>query len=434
MTVTVDRLRAALRGALGIAGEWVIREDRRVTLARELGSSDATGERIDHHFEVAVFRDSEQTRGEASFRLGPSDTSLIDAAIAAATRRARANSGPLWSLPRPAAPARVELADPRLITDPDGAIAELGGILGGAARRARIPRARIETSTCDARVVTSNELDVEHRATELSIDCVVVTGGRRLRLAAPVAVRARRVADVDLAAEIERAIADLTAEASADPVPPGIYDLVVDVAGLERRAGGGFGWLGPLVAQASGQLARRALSRYQPGQTIYGESEPTGDLLTLSSDGAIPFGWRSAPFAGRGEAVRRFALIERGVSAGLALDAREAALRDRLPNGGARNLVLAPGERDLAGLATGARPALIANALAWLETRDSTGDVAAELSIATPNDRRDRRYRGGQIAGNLFDWLPRLRLGKDELTTATYRGPRWIGIPAIDVR
>lgn len=431
MSLTVDALRRALIRELGSAGEWVIHERRRASLDRELGTSDATCGRVDHHFTITVYRDREQIRGEATLTLTPSDEARLDSELSNAINRANKNRGPLWSLPRPAAPARVAITDPSLVTSPDRAIADLGGLLGAADRRTRIPRARIEVATTDVRVVTSNQFDRDYRGTELRVDCVVLSGSRRLRLATPVSLRARQLADVDLAAALARAAEELGAEAAADPVPPGVYDLVIDAGALARRSDGGFGWLTPLVAQASGRLARQALSRYQPGQSIYGDAELTGDPITLWSDGAIPFGWRSAPFAERGEAVRRFALIERGEAANLALDAREASLRDTLPNGGVRNLVLEPGARSLAEMATGQRPALVTTAVSWVDSDPRSGDVAAELRLSRIGDKV---HRGGQVGGNLFDWLPRLRLGKKTLATTAYRGPRWIGIPAVEVR
>ena len=430
MTIDIDDLVKALRAELGRAGEWVLRERRRFSIARELGSSDATHEILDHRFEVTVYRDSREGRGEATLSIDPAGDVSLEPAIRAALARAATDDGPLWSLPRPAAPARVALVDKRLVDEPDAVIAELGAILG-TGRRIRVPRASIEIASADVQVLTSAELDRRYRATEIAVDAVVVSGGRRLRLTAPVQIRARRLADLDLAARLEAAAASLATEAIANPVAPAVYDLIVDVAALERCAAGGFGWLAPLAAQASGTLARRALSRYQPGQSIYGDAEVSGDRLSLASDGSIDFGWRSAPFSDHGEAVRRFSLIDGGVAAGLGLDAREASLRDSLPNGGVRNLELQPGSRSLAQLATGERPALIATALSWIDVDPGTGDLAFELRLSRSGD--GPAVRGGQLAGNLFEWLPRLRLGAESLRTPSYRGPRWVGIPKVPV-
>lgn len=434
MTVSGDSLAKVLRAELGRGGEWVVREHRRFSLGRELGSSDATREVLDHRFEVTVFHDSQKNRGEATLSIDPADDRSLAGAIRAARQRAAANQGPLWSLPRPAAPARVDLVDRRLGDEPEAVIAELGGLLGAADLAARIPRAAIEIASTDVQVLTSSGFDRSYRATAITVDATVVSGSRRLRLATPVRLRARRLGDLALAERIEAAVATLAAEAIANPVSPGVYDLIIDTAALERRAAGGFGWLAPLVAQASGLLARQALSRYQPGQSIYGDAEVSGDPLTLSSDGARPFGWRSAPFAERGEAVRRFDLVDRGVAAGLALDDREAALRETHPNGGVRNLELARGKRPLARLATGERPALIATELSWVEADSRSGDVAVELRLArAAGGEQDSGLRGGQLAGNLFEWLPRLRLGAELYQTPSYRGPRWIAIPAVRI-
>src|SRR5437868_1530326 len=72
-------------------------------------------------------------------------------------------------------------------------------------------------------------------------------------------------------------------------------------------------------------------------------ARPAAAPTTITSDGARDYGLRSAPVGEEGDAIRKFPLIERGISSGLALSMREAALRGQDPNGGVRNLVIAPG-------------------------------------------------------------------------------------------
>lgn len=415
--------------------EWVIRGFDRRVVSRVLGGAGLDEERRHRGFEITVFVDREQTRGEASFVVGPGDDAAVGPSLAAAVARAKLDRGPLWRLPRPAAPARVELADAALLEDPAAAAARAAADLAAADRRARVGRGRIDVEAARFRLLSSAGFDRDYAATRVEATATLIAGSRRLRVAAPFAARARRSTDLDLAARLEAATARLLARSGADPTPLGRHDLVIDAVALEAL-GLERGWLAPLAAQASGARARRSLSRYQPGQSVYGQAPVSGDPLTLLSDGAIDFALASAPFGDFGEPVRRFALIERGRAAGLALDAREAALRGRRPNGGLRNLVVGPGERSRAQLASGERPILEITELAWLDTEPASGHIAAEIALAYRHegDGRRRSVRGGQIAGNLFDWLPRMRFSAAAVSLPGYVGPRWLGWPNIEIR
>lgn len=436
MTLSMEAVIGALASSAGV-DEWIVSERAEVATIREIGAAAVDSERRDHRFTVTVFVDRRQSRGEASVSIDPGDDGAVRAAIATAVSSAGENQGPQWTLARPGAPARVALADPAIESDAAGAAAAVIDALQGTRRGMAIPRARVTLRRERIRIATSGGLDHGFRATRAELAATAVSGARRIRVATSLAAAARRVADLELDARLDRAARHLGAGAGADPIEPGTYDLILDTAALDDRRGAGFGWLGPLAAQASSELARRSLSRYQPGQSIHGadlEREPDGDPIAVSSDGALDFGWLSAPLGDRGEPVRRFTLVEGGRAASLALDAREAGLRDRLPNGGVRNLILRPGDRAEEELVTGDRPALIVDHLAWLEVDDTSGAIASEIAVARPLERAGApARRGGHIAGDLFDWLARLRLGSAALRRPAYVGPRWIGLPGIEV-
>jgi predicted Zn-dependent protease len=269
-------------------------------------------------------------------------------------------------------------------------------------------------------------------------------------------VRGRRVADLDLGGALARAARHLSDRRRAEPTPPGRYDLVLSDSALTPEAvtemsrglhawyeseqhypghrsartvrdAAEYGWFGPLVAQADARVVREGLARYLPGQSIYrGRPDASADLLTVASDGALPFGLLSQPVGAQGEPVRRFTLVERGVAAGLALDLREAALLGVMANGGVRNLHVAPGSTPADALhQPGALPVLHAVALDWLEIDTRSGDLVAALGLGyrQSGPGTTTPVTGGVIRGNVFELWAGARLAAEYVTAGWYRGP-----------
>ncbi|HUS64593.1 MAG TPA: metallopeptidase TldD-related protein, partial [Kofleriaceae bacterium] len=210
---------------------------------------------------------------------------------------------------------------------------------------------------------------------------------------------------------------------------PGEVDLLIPPAALAAD-----GWFAPFIAGADARRVRLGVSRYRPGQPVFGEG--AGAHISLSSDGTIPFAPRSAPFGELGEPVRRYELIRAGVATGLSLDLREAALAGATPNGGIRNLRLAPGKTSAAELATPAeRPLLTVHELSWLDVDDQSGDLAAGISLATRHlpGAAPEPVAGGILLGNLFALWSRARLSAETSAASWYHGPS-VRLPSVLVQ
>ncbi|MBK7194051.1 MAG: hypothetical protein IPH80_16345 [Myxococcales bacterium] len=396
MTVAADRAAVldALRARRELA-DWSLRVVTTQRAWRRLGDLAGRGTATGATLTVTLHREAPAGRGTASFTVAAGADAR--ALLALAVARADAALGPSWASPAPAAPARVDTSDPDVAADPGGAVDALVAALTAA-----------DVTTAD---VTAEVTDVElvtRRAQRAAWRETAVTA--RATLSAPAAAvidaRARRVADLDLAGALARA----RATPAAAPLPPGRYPVVLTAAALLH---GDRGLLAAFVAQADPRLERQGLVRYRPGQPI-----GAGATLTLTSDGTLPFGWYSAPLGARGEAVRRFPLVTRGVAVGLGLDDREAALRGELPNGGVRGLVIPPGDLDDDQLRDGA---LVIDALDWLEVEPTTGWFRAG-------------FGGGTLRGDAIDLLGRARTSRSVWSTPTYRGPAlWhLGPVAVD--
>ena len=375
-----------------------------------------------------------------------------------AAERAGLTLGPAWTLPAPAAPAQVTVADAELERDPADAVGRaMAQVTAAQGRLAAIGSARIDVQLCSHRAQTSRGFASQYRSTAAAYDLAVGAGPGSpqervsgwVRSSSQLSIH-RRIADAARAASRRKA---------ARPLQPGRYDLLLrpgaiagpraGLGGIDRSAGAaGYGWFAPLVGHADAEWVRLGISHHRPGQPVFATDEARGarstlggpramhragdaDPFTLASDGTIDFGLLSAPFGELGEPVRRFEIVRDGVATGLALDHREAALAHTTPNGGVRNLVLGAGRTPVAGLtAPGERPLLDVAQLAWIDADPRSGALTAGIAAATA---RGVPVAGGLVVGNAFDLLGRARLSAETGTLAWYRGPIAIRIDGVNV-
>ncbi|MEO8553374.1 MAG: hypothetical protein ABI678_25550, partial [Kofleriaceae bacterium] len=139
----------------------------------------------------------------------------------------------------------------------------------------------------------------------------------------------------------------------------------------------------------------------------------------------------AAPLGDDGDAVRRWTLVERGISVGLGLSPREAALRKREPNGGVRDLVVSTGTWD--DKTTPAQPRVIEiHRLRSLVIDPYTGDGDLELALAV--DRASGKpFTGGTVRLDLIDALARARRSAKRIDRGAYHGPARLFIERADL-
>lgn len=424
------------------------------------------------YLELALYRDVEAGRGTTRMRIDDGQVmsdirswrEFIDDGVA----RASVSLEPVWDLPKPAAPARVEVADPQLLRDPraaltaamsdiDAAFAERRVALGTANESALALReVRLLIHRELSRVRTSNDFAHDYWATLLDVEIAVAAGARVERVRRQV----RRRADLQPAELVATAIARAGARVRARPIAAGRYDIILaadartpsrvvtsseglnwkkdqqhgQLLGVGTTALTAYGWFAPLVAHADSRWARRGLTRYQPNQRLLGDRPIRGDALTLISDGTVPFGLRSRPVGDLGAPTRRFIIIDRGVARGLSLDLREAAVRARVANGGVGNLRVAAGTHSRKALATpGTRPLLRLDALDWLHIDTRSGAFVAALGVGSLLSSGDVTVTGGFLRGNVFDLWADARLSTETDNSGWYYGPSWLRFDNIEI-
>jgi len=394
--MTLDELARALRRHPGVS-EFVIREvvEQRHYLQRR-GPSQHLGEQTESRLSARIFVDTRQGRGEAAMRLG-SDAlprHLLDAAVG----RAALNVGPAWTLPAPTAPARVAVADAAVATDPTRALELVADTLAGARE------ATAWAAVADVRCVTSAGFDNRYRETRIGTRARAPHGGAT-------ASEARRVADLRPHA--------LGAGQPAARTEQGEYALVLAASahsGDPRQS-----IFAPFLALADADSYRLGRSRIREGGSIEGAEQ-----LSVWSDGTIDFGLHSRPFDDDGCGTRRFPLVDGGTLAGLALDARNAGLLGREPNGGIRNLVITTATAsDVELLEARRRPVLVIDSASWIraEPGSDTLTIGIRSGRVLGTADHERVVTGGIAHGSARSLLARPLGSNDRSDQGWYRGP-----------
>ncbi len=388
--------------------DWVV-----VEREQELAVVDeARREEHRTRWQLTVHADTPAGRGTARVVIdaneGDPDKLVDDAVILA-----RLSVGPAWSTIPQAAPARVELADPAL---------SIGTAIDAAIALAKLVprRAGAALETCIAvlreRVAVQSRtgFHADWNATLARVDALVIASGHSLE----VSREARRGDGLELVATIDEAIADLRLLASAGAPVPGPCALILTSDALLHH---GLGVWNAFTSQADAVVARQGLTRYHERGVIAAGADQVAEPLSITSNGALAFGVRSAPVGDDGDAVRMFPLVDRGIAAGLGLDPREAALLHRDPNGGVRNLGVSLGTWDERAAPPGVR-VIDVRRLRGLEIDPYTGDGDLELSLAI--DRATGTpFTGGTVRLDLIDALARARRSSRSLRRGPYEGP-----------
>ncbi len=406
-------------------------EDRRVTdwtvieRDQELATVTDTRRRTDDRtrWVVIVHQDVPRGRGSARLEIGALDGNARDL-VDQAQALALSTVGPPWRSTSPAAPAKVDIADPALTKAAlDETAAQLLAALPHPADST--VSGEIELMRERVTVQTRQGLRTGWTATQVRASALVAVSASSLELVR----EARRVTDLDLAQAIPLAAVDLALLGTAAAPKPGSCSLLLRSDALLH--GGGLGVWSVFATHATAELERQGLVRYRLGAPVVTGADQIDEPLTVTSDGALDFATRSSPLGDDGDAVRRFPLVERGVAAGLGMSMREASRRRTEPNGGVRNLVVAPGTW------TEVIPpgrSLDVRRLRSLSIDPYTGDASLEIALAIDRDGGgERAITGGIVRIDLVAALARARRSATPLRRGAYLGPSSILIDDAEV-
>lgn len=364
-------------------------------------------------FTVVVHHDVTRGRGTAKLEIASLHGEALDI-VDQAIDLAGAAVGPSWQSTPPAAPAKVALLDAQLEKADLAAVA--------SELLAALPRPSGATVTASVEVLrefvtvhASSGFHTGWNASFLRGTALVAVGDRSLE----VTREARRLDDLALGPGLAVAARDLGLLATATRPAPGRCAAILRIDALLH--GGGLGVWSVFADHASAEIERQGLSRYRLRSPIAPGVDQLAEPLTITSNGALDFATRSAPVGDEGDAVRRFALIERGISVGLGMSMREAARRRTDPNGGVRNLVVGAGTWDGA---LPSRRSIDIHRLRSLSIDPYTGDASLELSLGIERDgATETVITGGTLRLDLVGALARARRSATTLQRGPYVGP-----------
>jgi predicted Zn-dependent protease len=401
--------------------DWVlVQREQEIGIASDEPALHRTEHRVTWH--VTVHHDAPQGRGSAHVTIDATN-GLAEDIVEEALALARSSIGPAWSSSPPAAPAHVMIADTKLAGRDVVEIAT--SVAHGIATP---PDATIDTTVRMLRevvnVASRAGLKREWPATALRVDALVRTSAMSLAITR----EARQLSDLDLDGAVRAAADDLVLLAAAGAPAPGPCGLILRP---EAMLHGGLGVWQAFVPQADAVVERQGLTRYREHAPIAPGSEQAREPLTITSDGSIDFGIRSAPLGDEGDAIRAFPLVEDGIAAGLGLGPREAALRKRDPNGGVRNLVVRLGSWN-GNVDTGAGRIIEIRRLRSMTIDPYTGDASLELALGIDHPNRTA-FVGGSLHLDLIAALSRARRSSTRLARGPYRGPDAIWIDRADL-
>ena len=405
--------------------DWVVTE-RRQELAIVDERSALHRRETRTQWTLVLHDDSTRGRGSARVTIDalagrPSD--VVDQALALA----RAAIGPAWQSAPLASPAKVVLEDPEL------AQVDLGAVAAAIVRGIRAPSG----ATATAHVAVMREgIDAQSRgglhaawtATSVRAGALVAASARSLE----VSREARALADLALGDAIGDAATDLRALAGAGVAIAGPCAIVLGPDALLH--GGGFGVWSVFATQADAVVERQGLTRYRAGAVVAPGADAIAEPLTIASDGALDLRIGSAPMGDGGDAVRRFAIVDGGRAAGLALTPREAAFRGEDPNGGVRNLVVAPGTWPGLGAPDPAARIVEVRRLRSLAIDAYTGDASLEIALGVDHVHGEARaFTGGTLRLDLLSALAHARRSAEIVRRGAYDGPAAVWIDRAEL-
>jgi hypothetical protein len=211
---------------------------------------------------------------------------------------------------------------------------------------------------------------------------------------------------------------------SSTSPPPGPCALWLGPEALLPKGDDDRGLWAVFAHQADSAVERQGLTRYRYRAEIAPGASQLPEPLTITSNGALDFATRSVPVSDDAVAIRNFPLVERGLAVGLGLSPREAALRRTDPNGGVRNLVVAPGTWPTTPSTT--TRTIEVRRLQTVSLDLTTGDASLDIALGFEH-RPDRPgptpFTGGTIRLDLITALARARRSSQLLRRGAYHGP-----------
>jgi PmbA protein len=433
-----DEIIAALGRHAGV-DDWSAsrRRSRSVQLYLIGQQVESQREVVTEAFDVEVYNshqrpDGSAVRGVASITLVPADAGRVEQRLDDAVTMARLVHNPPYDLAGPAAYPDVPLADPSLATLPD-AVAAAGRFaaelweLVGAEPGVRLSAAELFLTHTEIDLRNSRGVRAASAGTRVMSELVLLAAGDGAEEAEHFRqLSGRRLDDLHLPLAVSEAarFARDTLGARAPRTGTGPVVLSGDALIPLFEA---------FVDQASAARAYMKLSRFEPGQSVYGEAAPAGDRLTLRTNALRPYGLGSHRFSGDGVPGQDVLLIDGGVLRARHASQRYAQYLGCPATGDPGNLEVQPGTETLDALLEDG-PLYQVVGFSAPDVDPITGDFGSEIRLGYEVTGAGRRpIKGGSVSGNVFRAFAAARFASDLLERGEYAGPAGVRFDSLSV-
>ncbi|MGQ9584909.1 MAG: metallopeptidase TldD-related protein [Anaerolineae bacterium] len=408
--------------------DWAVRTFRRRSLERYLVREQVESQRMveTERAVVEVHRDlhspeGEPRRGFSSFTLLPDDdTSAGRQKLEEAIFAAGLALNPTYELPGPARYPEVLTLDPELVRSPGEALAELSAQLLRQLKRepqVELSSAEFFAHVLETQLANSRGVETRKEETHLVVELVLLSSDGHEESEYFASLQRRALRDLDLATEIARGAAR-----ARDSLRAGVPPTRTGPVAISGRAL--LDLLAFLRHATSGSMKYQHLSQWEMGQSVYGDKEVKGELLTLVTDRTLPWGIGTGPFDDDGVPGQRVALVEAGVLKRFWADYRHAQYLSIPPTGTFGNLVIPGGRTPAAELLNPADRLFHIVSFASMDPDPITGEFVGEIRLGYDVGAGETRpFKGGALSGNMEGALADVRFSQEQIFLGGYWGP-----------
>jgi predicted Zn-dependent protease len=346
---------------------------------------------------------SGSARGAASIKLVPADKPNLKARIEDAVTMASLTHNRHFALPESTEYPDVPLADPslaHLASSREAAGAFADEIWGLVEREdgIRLSAAELFLTVTDVELWNSRGVRAGSSGTRVLSEIVLLARGEGADEAEHFRqLESRRLVDLRLEHNVPEAarFARDTLRSRAPKTRTGPVVLTGEALITLFEA---------FTFQASARAAYMKLTSLEPGQSVLGDREAKGDLLTLRSNALREFAIGSHRFDGDGVPGQDVLLIENGVLRQRIAGQRYGQYLGVPITGEAGTTEVGAGTTPLPQLLRGDGPVLHVVKFSSPEVDPVTGDFGSEIRLAYEvNGDSVEPVKGGSVSGNVFD-------------------------------
>lgn len=373
---------------------------------------------------TAEHHNGKQVQGESSFSVTGGQEVTAEQVALAVTRAKMAANTP-YRLPGPEAIATLELADPDIRDTPWQVIDQLTRTLVEGSDPRSLCAAELFADHQRITVVNSSGFHDSYEATELFTEFVLLAEDNHASVECHHMARARRLQELDMAAQVARNRQWVDDRLRAELPPTGTYPVVFGEEALDTL-------FNTFTAHASGKSRYEGWSRLEEGKPLI---EPLqGEALHLTIDPTLPWRLGSRPFDIEGQANRATTLIDQGRFTQRTAEKRYADYLGIPATGSGGTVVVATGQRTLDDLLADG-PVIHAQRFSTFHPSLVTGSFSGELRTAYLHqpDGAVIPLTKGSLSGNVWDAFANAHYSVEKTTRSGYQGPAGVRLEGITV-